>query len=144
MIRASMLESMNSDYVLTARAKGAGTGQIVRHHVLRNAMLPVVSMMGMDLGLAFGGALFIEIAFGLPGLGKLLLRGLAGGDLPVIMGVVLVISFAVAIANLIVDIIYTWIDPRVHAVGADEGSGAVAAPKLSRLPAPAQIRESTT
>src|SRR5262245_1216486 len=144
MIRASMLESMNSDYVLTARAKGAGTGQIVRHHVLRNAMLPVVSMMGMDLGLAFGGALFIEIAFGLPGLGKLLLRGLAGGDLPVIMGVVLVISFAVAIANLIVDIIYTWIDPRVHAVGADEGSGAVAAPRVSRLPAPAQIKESTT
>jgi peptide/nickel transport system permease protein len=144
MIRASMLESMKSDYVLTAQAKGAGTAQIVRHHVLRNAMLPVVSMVGMDLGLAFGGALFIEIAFGLPGLGKLLLRGLAGGDLPVIMGVVLVVSFAVAIANLIVDILYTWIDPRVHAAGADEGSGAVAAPKLSRLPVPAQVKESTT
>jgi peptide/nickel transport system permease protein len=144
MIRASMLESMRADYVLTAQAKGAGTGQIVRHHVLRNAMLPVVSMVGMDLGIAFGGALFIEIAFGLPGLGKLLLRGLAGGDLPVIMGVVLVVSFAVAIANLIVDILYTWIDPRVHAVGADEGSGAVAPPKLSRLPIPAQVKESTT
>jgi peptide/nickel transport system permease protein len=144
MIRASMLESMNSDYVRTAQAKGAGTGQIVRHHVLRNALLPVASMVGMDVGLAFGGALFIEIAFGLPGLGKLLLRGLAGGDLPMIMGVVLVVSFAVAIANLIVDVLYTWIDPRVRAAGVDEGSGAVAPPKLGRLPAPAQVKESTT
>jgi peptide/nickel transport system permease protein len=144
MIRASMLESMKADYVRTAQAKGAGTGQIVRHHVLRNAMLPVASMVGMDVGIAFGGALFIEIAFGLPGLGKLLLRGLAGGDLPVIMGVVLVVSFAVAIANLIVDVLYTWIDPRVRAVGVDEGSGAVAAPKLGRVPAPAQVKESTT
>ena len=144
MIRASMLESMNSDYVRTAQAKGAGTGQIVRHHVLRNALLPVASMVGMDVGLAFGGALFIEIAFGLPGLGKLLLRGLAGGDLPMIMGVVLVVSFAVAIANLIVDVLYTWIDPRVRAAGVDEGSGAVAPPKVGRLPAPAQVKESTT
>jgi peptide/nickel transport system permease protein len=107
-------------------------------------LLPVASMVGMDVGLAFGGALFIEIAFGLPGLGKLLLRGLAGGDLPVIMGVVLVVSFAVAIANLIVDVLYTWIDPRVHAVGADEGSGAVAPPKRGRVPARAQVKESTT
>jgi len=144
MIRASMLEAMDSDYVRTAKAKGAGTWQVVHHHVLRNAMLSVVSMVGMDLGLAFGGALFIEIVFGLPGMGKLLVRGLAGGDLPVIMGVVLVVSFAVAIANLLVDVLYTWIDPRVRAVGVDEGSGAVAAPKLGRLPAPAQVKESTT
>jgi len=144
MIRASMLEAMDSDYVRTAKAKGAGTWQVVRHHVLRNAMLSVVSMVGMDLGLAFGGALFIEIVFGLPGMGKLLVSGLAGGDLPVIMGVVLVVSFAVAISNLLVDVLYTWIDPRVRAVGVDEGSGAVAAPKLGRLPAPRQVKESTT
>ncbi len=144
MIRASMIEAMDSDYVRTAQAKGAGTVQVVRHHVLRNAMLPVVSMVGMDLGLAFGGALFIEVAYGLPGMGKLLVGGLAGGDLPVIMGVVLVVSFAVAIANLIVDVLYTWIDPRVRAVGADEGSGAVAPPKLGRLPARQQVKESTT
>jgi peptide/nickel transport system permease protein len=144
MIRASMLEAMDSDYVRTAKAKGAGTLQVVRHHVFRNAMLSVVSMLGMDIGLAFGGALFIEVVFGLPGMGKLLVRGLAGGDLPVIMGVVLVVSFTVAIANLLVDILYTWIDPRVRAVGVDEGSGAVAAPKLGRLPAPRQVKESTT
>src|SRR5438876_4437308 len=70
MIRASMLEAMNEDYVRTARAKGAGPAQVIRRHVLRNAMLPVVSMLGMDIGVAFGGALFIETAFGLPGLGK--------------------------------------------------------------------------
>src|SRR5207248_1034049 len=66
MSRASMLEAMDADYVRTAKAKGAGTWQVMRHHVLRNAMLSVVSMVGMDLGLAFGGALFIEIVFGLP------------------------------------------------------------------------------
>jgi peptide/nickel transport system permease protein len=143
MIRASMLEAMDEDYVRTARAKGAGPAQVMRRHVLRNAMLPVVSMLGMDIGVAFGGALFIETAFGLPGIGKVLVRGLAGGDLPVIMGVVLVVSFAVAIANLIVDILYCWIDPRVRASGVDEGSGKVTAP--SRRPrAQRALRESPT
>ena len=80
-----MLEAMDEDYVRTARAKGAGPAQVMRRHVLRNAMLPAVSMLGMDIGVAFGGALFIETAFGLPGVGKVLVRGLAGGDLPVIM-----------------------------------------------------------
>jgi peptide/nickel transport system permease protein len=143
MIRASMLEAMDEDYVRTARAKGAGPAQVMRRHVLRNAMLPVVSMLGMDIGVAFGGALFIETAFGLPGVGKVLVRGLAGGDLPVIMGVVLVVSFAVAIANLIVDILYCWIDPRVRVSGVDEGSGRVTAP--SRRPrAQRALRESPT
>jgi peptide/nickel transport system permease protein len=145
MIRASMIETMDEDYVRTARAKGAGTYRVMRRHVLRNAMLPVVSMLGMDIGLAFGGALFIEIAFGLPGMGKVLIRALAGGDLPMIMGIVLVISFAVAIANLIVDIVYSFIDPRVRVRGADEGSGTVAAPRpgLRVRPQP-RVKESTT
>src|SRR6266576_3755502 len=141
MIRASMLEAMEDDYVRTAQAKGAGTWRVMHRHVLRNAMLPVVSMLGMDLGLAFGGALFIEIVFGLPGMGKLLVRALAGGDLPVIMGVVLVISFAVAIANLIVDIVYCWIDPRVRVSGVVEGSGKVRAPR-ARAHAQPQVKES--
>jgi peptide/nickel transport system permease protein len=142
MIRASMLEAMDEDYVRTARAKGAGTARVMRKHVLRNAMLPVVSMLGMDIGIAFGGALFIETAFGLPGLGKVLIRGLAGGDLPVIMGVVLVVSFAVAIGNLIVDIVYCSIDPRVRVTGSDEGSGAVVAPR--RRPLARVLKESPT
>jgi peptide/nickel transport system permease protein len=143
MIRASMIETMEEDYVRTARAKGASTSRVMRRHVLRNAMLPVVSMLGMDIGLAFGGALFIEIAFGLPGMGKVLVRALASGDLPMIMGVVLVISFAVAILNLIVDIVYCFIDPRVHVRGADEGSGSVRAPKARALTQP-RVKESTT
>jgi peptide/nickel transport system permease protein len=143
MIRASMLEAMDEDYVRTARAKGAGTWRVLRAHVLRNAMLPVVSMVGMDVGLAFGGALFIEFAFGLPGMGKVLIRGLAGGDLPVIMGVVLVVSFAVAIANLIADILYCSIDPRVRVSGSDQGSGVVAAP-TRRPRAQPLVKESTT
>jgi peptide/nickel transport system permease protein len=145
MIRASMIETMDEDYVRTARAKGASTSRVIRRHVMRNAMLPVVSMVGMDIGLAFGGALFIEIAFGLPGMGKVLIRALAGGDLPMIMGVVLVISFAVAIANLIVDILYSFIDPRVRVRGADEGSGTTAAarPALRLRPQP-RVKESTT
>jgi peptide/nickel transport system permease protein len=146
MIRASMIEAMDEDYVRTARAKGAGTFRVLRRHVIRNAMLPVVSMLGMDIGLAFGGALFIEVAFGLPGMGKVLVAALAGGDLPIIMGVVLVISFAVAIANLIVDVLYSWIDPRVRVRGADEGSGELVAPRpgLHLRAQPRVVKESTT
>jgi peptide/nickel transport system permease protein len=142
MIRASMLETMEEDYVRTARAKGAGTWRVLRGHVLRNAMLPVVSMVGMDVGVAFGGAIFVETVFGLPGMGRVLVRGLAGGDLPVIMGVVLVVTFAVAIANLIVDILYSSIDPRVHVSGREEATGAEAPPR--RLRAQPRVTESTT
>jgi peptide/nickel transport system permease protein len=143
MIRASVLETMDEDYVRTARAKGAGTWRVLRGHVLRNAMLPVASMLGMDVGIAFGGAVFIETVFGMPGMGRVLVRALAGGDLPVIMGVVLVVSFAVAIANLIVDIVYCSIDPRVRAFGPDEATGAAAAPRR-RLRARARVKESMT
>jgi peptide/nickel transport system permease protein len=106
-------------------------------------MLPVVSMVGMDVGVAFAGALFIEVVFGLPGMGKVLVRALAGGDLPVIMGIVLVVSFTVAIANLITDILYSWIDPRVRVAGRDEGSGSITAPSRSLNPQP-RVKESTT
>src|SRR5262249_38806622 len=142
MIRASMIETLDEDYVRTARAKGAGTGRVVRRHVLRNAMLPIVSMLGMDIGLAFGGALFVEIAFGLPGCVKCVARPAAGRHLPMIMGVVLVISFAVAIMNLIVDILYCFIDPRVRVRGPDEGSGSLAAPRPRPRPQPV-VKEST-
>lgn len=136
MIRASMLETMDEDYVRTARAKGASTRRVLCRHVLRNAMLPVVSMLGMDIGIAFGGAVFVETIFGLPGMGKVLVTALGGGDLPVIMGVVLVVSFAVAIANLVADILYSVIDPRVRVTGRDEGSGSVATPRAARRAQP--------
>jgi peptide/nickel transport system permease protein len=113
MIRASVAEALEEDYVRTAVAKGAGTARILRGHVARNAMLPVVSMLGMDIGIAFGGAIFIESVFNLPGVGQQLYRALSSADEPVILGVALVVSVAVVLTNLIADILYCVIDPRI-------------------------------
>jgi peptide/nickel transport system permease protein len=114
MIRASLLEALEEDYVRTARAKGAGGFRVMRVHVFRNALLPVITMLGMDVGVAFAGALFIETVFTLPGMGWLLVRSLVNSDLPMIMGVVIVVCIAVVIANLIVDLLYGILDPRVR------------------------------
>ena len=120
MIRASLLEQLNEDYVRTARAKGASQARVVRHHVFRNAMLPIVTMLGMDIGIAFAGALFIETAFTLPGMGQLLVHALVFQDVPVILGIVLTVSIAVVIANLLVDILYSVLDPRVRLYGPSD------------------------
>ena len=118
MIRASVLEALDEEYVRTARAKGAGAWRVMRRHVLPNALLPVVAMLGMDLGVAFAGALFIETVFTLPGMGSLMFRSISAGDLPVIMGLVLTVSFAVVIANLLADIALALLDPRVGMRGS--------------------------
>lgn len=122
MIRASVLEALDNDYVMTARAKGAPERRILRAHVLRNAFLPVVTMLGMDVGLAFGGAVFVEEAFGLPGIGRLAVRSLARQDLPPLLGIVVLVTIAILICNLVVDLLYAWLDPRVGHVprGLDE------------------------
>ena len=114
MIRASMLETMEEDYVRTARAKGASTFQVLRKHVLRNAMLPVVSMLGMDFGIAFAGALFVETVFGLPGVGGLLRSSIQAHDLPVIVGIVMFTTTTILVINLLIDVIYALIDPRIQ------------------------------
>ena len=127
MVRASVLEALGDDYVRTARAKGASESQIMRGHVLRNSMLPVVTMLGMDIGLALGGAVFVERVYGLPGLGGIAVQSLGRRDLPVIMGVVLFATFAVIVFNLFVDLLYTVLDPRSRLHHTDfEGSGASA------------------
>jgi peptide/nickel transport system permease protein len=113
MIRANVLEALGEDYVRTARAKGAGSWRILRRHVARNALLPVVSMLGMDVGLAFGGAIFIETVFDLPGVGQVLYRALGSADEPVILGVAILVSVAVVIANLAADLLYCLVDPRI-------------------------------
>jgi peptide/nickel transport system permease protein len=113
MIRASVLETMQEDYVRTATAKGASWSRVLRGHVLRNALLPVVTMLGMDIGLAFAGSLFIEEVFNLPGVGQTMAQALVRRDMPVIMGVVLVVCLAVVMANTVIDILYRVIDPRV-------------------------------
>jgi peptide/nickel transport system permease protein len=117
MIRASVLETMNEDYVRTAVAKGASSARILRSHVLRNALLPVVTMLGMDVALAFAGSIFIETVYGLPGVGQMMSNALGRRDMPVIMGVVLLVSLVVVVANTVVDIAYAFIDPRVLPAG---------------------------
>jgi peptide/nickel transport system permease protein len=114
MIRANVLETMNEDYVRTARAKGAPERTVMRSHVLRNAMLPIVTMLGMDIGLALGGAIFTETVFGLPGLGREAVRALEGFDMPTVMGITVFATIAIIFFNLVVDLLYAVIDPRIR------------------------------
>ncbi len=130
MIRAVLIETLSEDYVRTAQAKGAGRWRVLRRHVLRNALMPVVTMLGMDVGLAFGGVVFVETVYSLPGIGNRLVRALPAKDLPVLMGVVLVVSLAVVVANLIVDLAYRWLDPKIRLAPSGEGR-PVRFPRLS-------------
>jgi len=117
MIRVHVIDELREGYVRTARAKGAREARILRSHVLRNSFLPILAMIGMDIGLVFGSAVFVEEVFGLAGLGSLALgasAGLVGFDLPVIAGVILVVSMAVVLVNLVVDLLIGVIDPRVR------------------------------
>jgi peptide/nickel transport system permease protein len=114
MIRANMIEAMNEDYVRTARAKGAPESRVIRVHVLRNALLPVVTMLGMDIGLALGGAIFTETVYDLPGLGRTAVQSLNALDLPTVEGIVVFATLAIIVFNLVVDLLYAWIDPRIR------------------------------
>ena len=114
MIRATLLETANEDYVRTARAKGASGRRVLVHHMLRNSMLPIVTMLGMDIALALGSVIFIEKVFNLHGLGVELLEAAHTGDVPVVVGIVLFITIIVIIANFIVDVAYVWLDPRIR------------------------------
>jgi peptide/nickel transport system permease protein len=114
MIRANVMEALTEDYVRTARAKGAPEWLVMRSHVLRNAMLPVVTMLGMDIGLALGGAVFTETVYGLPGLGKTAITAINGVDLPVVQGIVVFSTIMIIFFNLVVDVLYAWIDPRIR------------------------------
>jgi len=114
MIRANVLDTMNEDYVRTARAKGAPEHLVLRSHILRNALLPVVTMLGMDISLALGGAVFTETVYSLPGLGKTAIFGLNNNDIPTVEGVIVFATLAIIVFNLVVDMLYAWIDPRIR------------------------------
>lgn len=114
MIRAQLMEAMEEDYVRTARAKGLSERRVVMAHALRNSILPVVTILGMDLGLAFGTAVFIEQTFSLPGIGRSLLLASNQLDLPVIVGIVMVVALIVIGLNLLVDVVYGFLDPRIR------------------------------
>jgi peptide/nickel transport system permease protein len=112
--RATMLEILGEDYIRTARAKGLREPVVIRKHAMRSTMTPILTMLGMDLGALIGGAILTETTFSLPGLGQAVLNAIKNQDLPVILGVTLITSLAVLIANLVVDVLYAVIDPRVR------------------------------
>ncbi|HET6186297.1 MAG TPA: ABC transporter permease [Trebonia sp.] len=112
--RAGMLETMSEDFIRTARAKGLRERNVVVRHGLRAALTPILTIFGMDLGLLLGGAILTETTFSLPGLGQFTLLAIQNQDFPEIMGVVLLAAFFIVIANMLVDILYAVIDPRVR------------------------------
>jgi peptide/nickel transport system permease protein len=114
MIRANVMETMNEDFVRTARAKGAPERQVLFSHTLRNALLPVVTMLGMDIGIGLGGAIFTETVFNLPGLGQTAVIGISNQDLAIVQGVIVFATVAIIVFNLVVDLLYAWIDPRIR------------------------------
>jgi len=114
MTRGSLIEVMGEDFIRTARAKGLSETRVIVKHGLRASLLPVVTMFGMDLGLLFGGAIIVETVFNLQGIGQWAVASVSTGDLPVILAVTLVSSFAITLANVVVDVCYAFLDPRVR------------------------------
>lgn len=112
--RGSMLEVMGEDYIRTARSKGLLERRVVYRHALRSALTPVISQFGIDVGTLLGGAILTEVTFGIPGLGWTAVHAIEQNDLPVIIGIVVVATAAVVVANILVDIFYAFLDPRVR------------------------------
>ena len=114
MTRSTMLEVLHADYVRTARAKGLDRAAVVYGHALRNALLPVVTVVGLQFGTLLGGAVITETVFGWPGLGQLLVESIFSRDYPIVQGIVLTFSTLFILVNLAVDVLYAYIDPRIH------------------------------
>lgn len=114
MTRASMLEVASQDFIKTARAKGLPESRVVRAHILRNALLPVVTLAGMQAGAMVGGAVLIETVFAWPGIGRLLFEALAQRDYALLLGTFLVTASIAVLFNLLTDVVYTWVDPRIE------------------------------
>ena len=112
-LRSSMLETMRSDYVTLARSKGAPEWDVVLKHALRNALIPTVTVVGLQVGILLGGNMIIETVFGWPGLGRMVVSAIFNRDFPLIQGSVMVYAFTFVMANLIVDILYTYLNPRI-------------------------------
>jgi peptide/nickel transport system permease protein len=113
LVRTGLLEALGTDYVRAARAKGLPEGLVIRH-ALRNVMLPVITVIGSRAGMFLSGAVLVEVVFAWPGLGRLLLSSLLARDYPVLLGMFLLISLCVILANLITDLAYAWLDPRIR------------------------------
>jgi peptide/nickel transport system permease protein len=111
--RSSMIEVLNQDYIRTARAKGAGWARVVTRHALKNALIPVVTVVGIQVGAIIEGAVVTETVFAWPGVGKYAIDSILQRDYPIIQGVVLLFAFSFMFANLLVDLAYAWLDPRI-------------------------------
>lgn len=113
MTRSSMLETLQQDYIRTARAKGVSEGRVIRKHALRNGLIPIVTVIGLQLGSLLGGAVLTETVFSWPGIGSYTVACILKSDFPVVQGVVLLIAFVFVLVNLLVDVIYAFLDPRI-------------------------------
>ena len=115
MTRSSMLEVIRSDYIRTARAKGQSEKVVILRHAFKNSLLPIITVVGIQMGMALGGVLVTENVFAIPGIGSYMLTAIMGRDYPVVQGGVILIALSFSIVNLIVDIIYAYVDPRIMA-----------------------------
>ena len=115
MTRSSMREVIRQDYIRTARAKGLREGTVIRRHALKNALIPVLTVVGMQMSMVMGGSVIVETIFSIPGLGAYMMAGINARDYPVINGCVVVLSLSICVMNLLVDIAYAYVDPRIRA-----------------------------
>ena len=113
-LRSNLLDVMGEDYIRTAKAKGLAERRVVLKHGLRTAVTPVVTMFGLDLGILLGGAILIEAVFNIPGIGRLAFDAIQKSDLPMVQGTVLIGALAIVVMNLVVDVVYAFLDPRVR------------------------------
>lgn len=114
MMRSSMIEVLRNDYIRTARAKGMPEWQVIMNHGLRNAILPIIAMIGLDVGIFMSGVVVVENVFGWPGVGQLMWQAIQSLDIPIIMGVTIVAALFIVLGNLIADMIAPLVDPRIH------------------------------
>jgi peptide/nickel transport system permease protein len=112
-LRSSMLEILRADYVKLARAKGAPEGRVILKHALRNALIPTVTVVGLQVGVLLGGNMIIETVFGWPGLGRMVVEAIFNRDFPLVQGAVMIYAFTFVMANLIVDVLYTYLNPKI-------------------------------
>jgi peptide/nickel transport system permease protein len=117
MIRSTLLEVLHEDYIRTARAKGDSHFQVIIRHALPNAMLPIITLLGLQLGVLLGGAVITETVFSWPGIGKLTIDSIMKRDYPVVQACVLLISLTYVVVNMLTDMLYAWIDPRIRVGG---------------------------
>ena len=112
--RATMLETLGQDYIRTARAKGVVERAVVLRHGLKNALIPIVTVVGVQAGYLLGGAVLTETVFAWPGVGTLMVQGILARDFPLVQGCVLVVALSFVLVNLAVDLLYAWLDPRIR------------------------------